>query len=254
MYRKRFAVRRFSKSTWDTVAEAYAGGKSSHALAAEIGASVPGILYQVRKRGVGVRVTAEMSKQAVKLRHLPDGRKLCPNCGFAKELEAFGKDRSKSDGFHRLCKKCLGKRALEYRLQRTPEQIEKRKEWEKRYRASPHAKAKRKIHARKNHTSIGGRFCWCRNAQKRRGRSWTITREQFAELISKPCTYCGGPLPETSAGLDRLDNSKGYDIENVTPCCALCNYARRDQFTVEEMLKFIGPAVRAIRAERALKK
>jgi hypothetical protein len=30
-------------------------------------------------------------------------------------------------------------------------------------------------------------------------------------------------------GLDRVDNGKGYEIDNVVPCCKECNYAKCDR-------------------------
>ena len=32
-----------------------------------------------------------------------------------------------------------------------------------------------------------------------------------------------------SNGLDRVDNNKGYTIDNVVPCCKRCNYAKNNQ-------------------------
>ena len=180
--------------------------------------------------------------------------KVCPECGLEKEATEFGRDKSKVSGLHRLCKPCLCERGRRYRLAWGDKQKEGRKAALERYKNSPGGKERMKAHAKKSYTSVAGRFGSCKSAQKRKGRVWSIPKELFAKLISMPCTYCGGPLPTSSAGLDRLDNSKGYTPENVTPCCAICNYARRDQFTVDEMMRFIGPAVRAIRAERALKK
>jgi hypothetical protein len=29
-------------------------------------------------------------------------------------------------------------------------------------------------------------------------------------------------------GIDRVDNFKGYEIDNCVPCCYICNYAKRD--------------------------
>ncbi len=50
-----------------------------------------------------------------------------------------------------------------------------------------------------------------------------ITFEQYKELTSKPCHYCGNTLPEYGYGLDRSDNSLGYVVGNIVPCCADCN-------------------------------
>lgn len=32
----------------------------------------------------------------------------------------------------------------------------------------------------------------------------------------------------TYNGVDRVNNSDGYTIKNCVPCCAICNYAKRD--------------------------
>ena len=29
-------------------------------------------------------------------------------------------------------------------------------------------------------------------------------------------------------GIDRIDSSKGYSVDNCVPCCAKCNYAKHD--------------------------
>lgn len=69
---------------------------------------------------------------------------------------------------------------------------------------------------------------------KRRGLSWNLSLEQYAQLVNQPCTYCNEKKIERGVGLDRIDNSKGYEIENVLPCCSNCNYTRGDRYTVEE--------------------
>jgi len=35
----------------------------------------------------------------------------------------------------------------------------------------------------------------------------------------------------TYNGLDRIDNAKGYILDNVVPCCKHCNYAKRNMST-----------------------
>lgn len=52
-----------------------------------------------------------------------------------------------------------------------------------------------------------------------KGRPFFIEYPTFLDLVSKPCHYCGG----VSTGLDRVDNSEGYVISNVCPCCVTCN-------------------------------
>ena len=63
-----------------------------------------------------------------------------------------------------------------------------------------------------------------------------LTKDQYIQLIQFPCYYCNGFFgkSECGVGLDRLDNSKGYVIDNVSSCCNTCNALKMDKFTVEE--------------------
>ncbi len=40
-------------------------------------------------------------------------------------------------------------------------------------------------------------------------------------------------------GVDRLDNAKGYTLENSVPCCKHCNIAKRSM-TVDEFKQWIS--------------
>jgi hypothetical protein len=74
---------------------------------------------------------------------------------------------------------------------------------------------------------------------KRKDIQFSITYEWFKNLTSRVCFYCGaapsckmdGPHrngPYFYNSLDRLDNDKGYHLENVEPCCDICNRAKRN--------------------------
>lgn len=72
-----------------------------------------------------------------------------------------------------------------------------------------------------------------RNA-KIRGCEFNLSKDKFRELTSSECYYCGG-LPKREHktassnggyvynGIDRLDNSQGYILDNCVPCCTKCN-------------------------------
>jgi hypothetical protein len=51
-----------------------------------------------------------------------------------------------------------------------------------------------------------------------------MTREQWETFWQKPCSYCKSPIK--TIGIDRIDNSQGYSIENCVPCCMVCNRAK----------------------------
>lgn len=69
----------------------------------------------------------------------------------------------------------------------------------------------------------------------RRSLSWEINESQWIDISSQNCYYCGIEPSNIIAdygyrysGLDRIDSSKGYSLENVVPCCRTCNLAKSD--------------------------
>lgn len=80
-------------------------------------------------------------------------------------------------------------------------------------------------------------------------REFTLTQDEFRELISGPCAYCGvvqsqvhkkcecqKPYPHN--GIDRVDSSIGYIKENCVPCCKICNRAKSD-LSLKEFKEYI---------------
>lgn len=65
------------------------------------------------------------------------------------------------------------------------------------------------------------------NAKKRK-LEWALSLEQFSTIIEQDCHYCGSP-PSVHAhnhkwnGIDRVDNNKGYVVDNAVSCCSMCN-------------------------------
>lgn len=67
------------------------------------------------------------------------------------------------------------------------------------------------------------------------------------------CTYCRGPLGKTGHCLDRIRNDEPHWAGNVCPACPTCNRIRSNQFSFEEMVDIIGPAIAEVRHRRARK-
>ncbi len=81
-----------------------------------------------------------------------------------------------------------------------------------------------------------------RAAAKRRGLHFALGFEEFRDLITSECRYCGDAPSNLRAvhdggieyaipyqGIDRVDNVRGYERENVVPCCAECNRSKGAQ-------------------------
>lgn len=75
---------------------------------------------------------------------------------------------------------------------------------------------------------------------KTRNIAFSLTLNEFKEIIKKPCHYCG--ISHTrrgknlkANGVDRVENTRGYHASNCVPCCGNCNMAKRSK-TVQQFL------------------
>lgn len=89
-----------------------------------------------------------------------------------------------------------------------------------------------------------------------RGMKFNLTMEDVRNITSKNCYYCGEEPSGISimskskdeklteyrtykySGIDRIDSNKGYELDNVVPCCKWCNIAKNDS-TVDEFKNHI---------------
>ena len=53
--------------------------------------------------------------------------------------------------------------------------------------------------------------------------NFELTKEQFEEIIIKPCYYCEIIQDKGFNGIDRMDSSRGYEQDNCVSCCDECN-------------------------------
>lgn len=92
---------------------------------------------------------------------------------------------------------------------------------------------------------VGERYAYKRvkSDAVRAGREFSLPFEWFIHAIHAPCHYCGSVDANSINvaskrpgeyiiqdfrynGLDRIDNERGYVIQNCVPCCAICNRAK----------------------------
>ncbi len=105
------------------------------------------------------------------------------------------------------------------------------------------------VSKRRNRTD-SSRYKSGKTGAKDRGYVWEITKEQWKSLvISNSCYYCNNSLPETGCGLDRKDNSIGYTLLNVVPCCRSCNRTKGDDISHNEMIE-IAILLKKLRNEK----
>lgn len=75
---------------------------------------------------------------------------------------------------------------------------------------------------------------------RKRGIEWTLTPIEAYKLMTGDCLYHGGASgwPLTRNGIDRVDNTKGYHIDNCVSCCSHCNSAKMGR-SLEEFIDWI---------------
>lgn len=73
-----------------------------------------------------------------------------------------------------------------------------------------------------------------KSCSKRKGLIWDLDDRHAEDLLTDNCYYCGSsPLP--CNGIDRVDNARGYESDNVVTACLQCNIGKND-YTREEFL------------------
>lgn len=90
----------------------------------------------------------------------------------------------------------------------------------------------------KENTSAYGLYSRYKGAAKSRNKEFNLTFDDFKILILNNCNYCGiepkqkvvgyintkgESTPLLYNGIDRVDNTKGYILDNVVTCCGNCN-------------------------------
>jgi RNase P subunit RPR2 len=190
--------------------------------------------------------------------------KACTKCNRLKPESAFCKIAANKDGLHYVCKECDRKRSAQYA--KTDKGHANLKNWMKQkddegyYRYGQGAIAK------------------LRYGAKKRGIPFSLTPEFLEEWwINTPdiCCYCNLPIEEfikirdfiqnylgTNNNIlkfkrffgkgsyanirwmtiDRKDNRKGYEIDNIAKACWFCNSLKGDIYS-EEQFKKIGPQI-----------
>ena len=55
---------------------------------------------------------------------------------------------------------------------------------------------------------------------KCRGLNFELSEQQAITMLHSNCYYCDKPNAD---GIDRIDSTKNYTVDNCVPCCGICN-------------------------------
>ena len=113
----------------------------------------------------------------------------------------------------------------------------------------PEITIRRNIKRRRSTSHFPSLYSAYKGNAKFRLINFELSIEHFKEITSKNCYYCGVPPLQLASkhktfkerypkylykeeyfynGIDRINSSKGYSLDNVRPCCGICNKAKRD--------------------------
>lgn len=124
------------------------------------------------------------------------------------------------------------KYALEYSRKKMKENPEKLREYKrklyKKLATNPNWRADTYLRVKNN---LNRAYYSYKVGAIKRGYAFLITFEEFIKFKNNKCFYCGECI--SGVGMDRLDNNKGYEIDNIVSCCKICNFMKRDMTKIE---------------------
>ena len=67
-----------------------------------------------------------------------------------------------------------------------------------------------------------------KHTAKKGGIEVHMSDEELCRMMELPCFYCGYvDLQQTLNGIDRLNSSENYAMNNCVPCCSNCNFMKK---------------------------
>lgn len=128
--------------------------------------------------------------------------KYCKKCKRTLVLSMFTKDKNIDDGLCIYCKDCWKKYRKKYYKKKCYKDV--------------------KNYYDKWRKTLIGRYSRIKNdAINIRKIPFNISKEEYTDNFwNVTCTYCG---EDSFGGIDRIDSSLGYEINNCVPCCWNCN-------------------------------
>lgn len=130
-----------------------------------------------------------------------------------------------SGGLRPDCKKCHKEYQLKkYENNKFKYRKEHREYWQQN---------KNKLNKKRRETPKGI-FNRYKDAATNRNISFELSFDQFLVYWQQPCFYCADSIE--TCGIDRMENLKGYQVENCIACCKKCNIMKNSMSVREWIL------------------
>lgn len=154
--------------------------------------------------------------------------KECTECKVDKDIVNFSKMKKGKYGVRSVCKECIAIQAKEYRQR--PERLQVVKDYYENNRTEF------RIRMNKYRMTLVGQYHEYLKSAKKRNYEFLLSKDDCLSFFNTDCYYCNGKI--NGLGIDRIDNDKGYTLDNVVPCCYRCNIMKHTS-TQESFLSHI---------------
>jgi hypothetical protein len=159
--------------------------------------------------------------------------KTCSKCKEVKAYEDFPVDHSKANGRRSICKSCANAKTRQWRL----ENVDHRKEYEKRYGEVNKDRIREKNKRRYQNLTLDQKFeMLIKTAQKRKNFKCLISADYLKtvwQIQEGRCAYTKLPLTAdanqlTTMSLDRINSDLDYIEGNIQLVCVSVNRMKSD--------------------------
>jgi hypothetical protein len=150
--------------------------------------------------------------------------KICKICKIEKEYSEFHKSKLTIGGVRTICKECRKEEKKEYlsrdyvKVKQHQHYIDNKVEIKKRTRA--------------HYWTLNGQYHQYKKRAKKKNIRFELLEKDCIPFYNTNCSYCGSNI--NGLGIDRVDNGRGYVIDNIVPCCSTCNFMKftltKDEF------------------------
>lgn len=154
--------------------------------------------------------------------------KKCKICEIEKPCDEFHKMKKGLFGVRTTCKECRKIEKQDYNA----------REYVKQKNKKYYLEHKDEIRERtnKHRLTLNGQFHEYKKSAKKRNIEFELVQEQCEPFFNTNCYYCGDKF--TGLGMDRINNSIGYKLNNIVPCCYRCNIMKHTS-TEHDFIKHI---------------
>ncbi len=145
--------------------------------------------------------------------------KICNICNISKTLDNYHFSKVCKYGVRNTCKDCRKIKEKEYKSRPDVKVLA-----QKYYQDNKEAFRERmSIH----YHSLNGQYHQYKKRAKKSNYIFELTEDDCRMFYKTKCNYCGNDIK--GLGIDRIDNDKGYILENCVSCCSTCNYMKHVQ-------------------------